>query len=338
MRELDISTWKEFRIGDLFDIHPTKAYKLTNARLFQNPGSTPVVVNSKFNNGIGGYCDLEPTEPGELITFSDTTSSDSIFCQDDPFIGYPHVQVLYPKGAWQDRWSLQSLRFFTVVFRAEASRSGFDFVNKFTRKLAADLFVKLPISDSGEPDWDCMESYMAEVNQEVQDRVAVVQSVESPHHEIDVSGWKEFSALDFFELVPTTTKFNKSQIEKSGQYPVYSTSNLNCGVAGYTDSATEKLVGDFYVAFGDHSRGFNLIKSDFAVTDNVKILRPLGISTDQAFFICVIWKKLIPNLGYARHWSLAKDTRIKLPATRSGEPDWEFIDEFVAEIRKASLV
>ena len=26
--KIDINKWKEFKIGDLFDIHPTKAYKI----------------------------------------------------------------------------------------------------------------------------------------------------------------------------------------------------------------------------------------------------------------------------------------------------------------------
>ena len=27
MKKIDTSKWKEFLVGDLFDIHPTKAYK-----------------------------------------------------------------------------------------------------------------------------------------------------------------------------------------------------------------------------------------------------------------------------------------------------------------------
>ena len=27
MKKIDTSKWKEFVVGDLFDIHPTKAYK-----------------------------------------------------------------------------------------------------------------------------------------------------------------------------------------------------------------------------------------------------------------------------------------------------------------------
>ncbi|EKC50653.1 restriction enzyme BgcI subunit beta, partial [human gut metagenome] len=97
--EVNISEWKEFVIGDLFDIHPTKSYKKINIELFEEDGTNPVVVNTGFNNGIGGYANLECTEKAGTITFTDTAakSTDSFFYQERDFIGYPHVQGMYAK-------------------------------------------------------------------------------------------------------------------------------------------------------------------------------------------------------------------------------------------------
>ncbi|MGL2474765.1 restriction endonuclease subunit S [Helicobacter pylori] len=89
-------TWQSFKLGDLFEIRPTKAYKLTNSHLFDNSAKNPVVTNSSLNNGISGYSSLEPTEKGNQITYSDTTTSEGIFYQKRPFIGYSHVQGLCP--------------------------------------------------------------------------------------------------------------------------------------------------------------------------------------------------------------------------------------------------
>ena len=66
---------REFRCGDLFDIHPTKAYKMSNGELYQTNGNSPVLSNSSVDNGIGGYCGLDTTENGKIITFSDTTTN-----------------------------------------------------------------------------------------------------------------------------------------------------------------------------------------------------------------------------------------------------------------------
>ncbi len=100
MKIIDTNNWREFRVGDLFMIKPTKAYKLTNSKLLDN-GKTPVVVNSAFNNGIGGYSTLSATEKGNMVTFSDTVDANTIFYQEHDFIGYPHVQGLYPIGEYK---------------------------------------------------------------------------------------------------------------------------------------------------------------------------------------------------------------------------------------------
>ena len=60
-----------FKTSKLFDIHPTKAYKMSNRDLYKNAGTVPVLSNSSCNNGIGGYSSLKATENGNMITFSD---------------------------------------------------------------------------------------------------------------------------------------------------------------------------------------------------------------------------------------------------------------------------
>lgn len=160
MKKKDSSQWGPFLVRKMFDIHPTKAYKLTNAALFEEGGSIPVVVNSSFNNGIGGYTHKPPTEAGGIITFSDTTTATAIFYQDRPFVGYPHVQGMYPIGKYQKRWTQHSLLFFLSVFRRSAFNRRFDYVNKFTRELAGEIVVQLPISQTGDPDFPFMEKYI----------------------------------------------------------------------------------------------------------------------------------------------------------------------------------
>lgn len=158
--KMNVTNWKNFTIKELFDIHPTKAYKMTNASLLNSSGKTPVVVNSAFNNGIGGYSLKKATEKGNIITFSDTVDANTIFYQEYEFIGYPHVQGMYPIGKYKDKWNKYSLLFFCSVFRATALRKSFDYDNKFRRDIAIELKVKLPVNKNNEPDWKHMENYM----------------------------------------------------------------------------------------------------------------------------------------------------------------------------------
>lgn len=165
-KKVDTREWGEFRVGELFDIHPTKAYKCTNAELLDN-GETHVVVNSAYNNGVGGLSTLKPTEQGNMITFSDTVDANTIFYQDKPFIGYPHVQGLYPIGIFRKNWTELSLKYFATVFRQKALSIGFDYGNKFRRDIAVKLYIFLPVDKTGQPDWTYMEEYMRKVKERV---------------------------------------------------------------------------------------------------------------------------------------------------------------------------
>lgn len=165
-KKVDTREWGEFRVGELFDIHPTKAYKCTNAELLDN-GETHVVVNSAYNNGVGGLSTLKPTEQGNMITFSDTVDANTIFYQDKPFIGYPHVQGLYPIGIFRKNWTELSLKYFATVFRQKALSIGFDYGNKFRRDIAVKLYIFLPVDKTGQPDWEYMEEYMRKVEERV---------------------------------------------------------------------------------------------------------------------------------------------------------------------------
>lgn len=62
--------FQSFKIKELFDIHPTKSYNLTNSQLFCNDGKVPVVTNTSENYGRSGFSNLKPTEH-DIITFSD---------------------------------------------------------------------------------------------------------------------------------------------------------------------------------------------------------------------------------------------------------------------------
>ena len=141
MKQIKINNWKKFKVSDLFDVKPTKSYKgYTNKELFNEEGNTPVIVNSKFNNGVGGYSILNNTEKGNIITYSDTTSSDTIFYQKEAFIGYSHIQGLYPKK-YIDKWNENSYLFLITILRKEAYCLSVDYKNKFTRKMFSNMEI-----------------------------------------------------------------------------------------------------------------------------------------------------------------------------------------------------
>ncbi|GAA8813246.1 restriction endonuclease subunit S [Helicobacter pylori] len=149
-------TWQSFKLGDLFEIRPTKAYKLTNSHLFDNSAKNPVVTNSSLNNGISGYSSLDPTEKGNQITYSDTTTSEGIFYQKRPFIGYSHVQGLYPLK-YHEFWNEKTLLYIVTAFKKVAC-GRFNYGNKFNRKIASGMPIFLPTNQHGKIDFHFMHT------------------------------------------------------------------------------------------------------------------------------------------------------------------------------------
>lgn len=150
--------WKKFRIGDVFEIHPTKAYKLTNRKLMDENGKTPVLTNTSTNNGIGGWSNLKPTEKPLMITYSDTTTgADTVFVQTKPFIGYSHVQGLYSKI--NHEWTIQELLYIAGVMKA-AIGEGWSYATKLNREIVSNLDFMLPVTSTGDIDFDYIQNYI----------------------------------------------------------------------------------------------------------------------------------------------------------------------------------
>lgn len=187
--------YKNFKCGTLFDIHPTKAYKMSNKELLNIKGMIPVLSNSSFNNGICGYSNYEPTEKGGIITFSDTTTgADTMFYQPDDFIGYSHVQGMYPY--YKEYWDKYTLLYFISAMK-KASGSHWNYSNKFNRALVSEIEPLLPVKKNKDneplldieykyhkegyiPDFDYMREVIKKIEQDKikeleQDRVKVLE-------------------------------------------------------------------------------------------------------------------------------------------------------------------
>lgn len=126
---------------------------------------------------------------------------------------------------------------------------------------------------------------------------------------------------------------SKENLSNKYSFPAYSSESTNNGIVGYTDDP-EFICDDktpVYVTFGDHTRTMNIARKSFSVLDNVKVLLPTYYSDKVLLFIFAVWRKHIPNLGYARHWKIANKCVLELP-TKNNSLDTDFIENFVAEL------
>lgn len=220
---------------------------MTNADLFDENGKIPVVTNSSANNGVTGYTNRPYTEDGNIITYSDTTTSEGIFYQPDKFVGYSHIQGLYPKVDFES-WTRNTLLFFTSAFR-NVSKGKFSYGNKFNRKIASGMIVKLPTNNS-EIDFDFMESFIAELEAEriaeleAYLKVSGLDNYELSDEELkalrdyDSLEWKEFNLEKLFGK-STRGKRLRSLERISGDLPFVTAGETNTGISAYISNEVE---------------------------------------------------------------------------------------------------
>ncbi|MBP5369284.1 MAG: restriction endonuclease subunit S [Bacteroidales bacterium] len=136
----------------------------------------------------------------------------------------------------------------------------------------------------------------------------------------DGGTFKEYRIGEFFIPLKGRKKLSKLNLSQNGNIPVYSSDSNNNGITGYTDLTPDYIVDTMYplyVVFGDHTRTLNIADKSFCVMDNVKVFIPKYTNIQTLLYIFAVWKKGIPNLGYARHWSVASKVKLSLPTINS---------------------
>ncbi len=340
MTKIDTTKWKEFKIEELFDIHPTKAYKLTNNSLFENDGDNPVIVNSSYNNGVGGYTFLNTTEEGNIITFSDTTSSDAIFFQEVDFVGYPHVQGMYPIGKYKNDWGKYSLLFFVSVFKSRANGLNYDYVNKFTRDSAKKITIKLPVDTTGNPDFSYMETYMKNLEVTVGSSLTALQSAKrsKSSKEIDTTKWKEFKIYELFDAYLSKDDIQPKNITE-GDIPLVSSGKENNGIVAYITSREAKLWNSDTITVDMFGKAFHQPNKFFSVSHGrVNILVPHEKVNEYAlrFIATTIEKVALTKYEFKEMCTgtkLLKDS-IKLPVDENGKPDFSYMEGYMRNIEE----
>lgn len=357
MKGCDNVIYKKYIISKLFDIHPTKAYKYTNKELFSERGTVPVVTNTSENHGRSGFSVLSPTEH-DIITFSDTgtKSPDSFFYQEGEFIGYSHVQGMYP---YSDKWSKNSLLYICALLRKK-TQGLYDYSTKMTRDIILNMEVDIPVTDNGDIDFSYMEQSIADLentgNRHISDimteeglkdtALSVIEKIAYTNYKNDKVVFKKIRAKELF-CVKGNPQLNKDSFvfSKSADYPYFTRTIFNNGILGYVDYLDdEHLIKGNSIAVGMMGMKFFYMEHDFYAGQFTKTLFPLFDGFDELialYFIALLNKHSQKYLGgLVRDFEkLLYDTELQVPM-KNDEIDFEFIRNFILVQKKmvASLI
>lgn len=150
---LGVETWKDFCLGDYFEIK--KGKRLTSDD--QTEGNTPYIGAIDSNNGIANYIGQDAIHAGNTISLSYNGSVGEAFYQPKPFWATDDVNVLYFREENGVPFSKYIALFMCAVLRQEKYR--YSYGRKWVLESMKSTIIKLPEKD-GKPNWLYMESYI----------------------------------------------------------------------------------------------------------------------------------------------------------------------------------
>lgn len=168
---VDISQWKEFKIGELFDklnlgIKNPDFNKILDVSEKKTDEFSLPLVNAKHgNNGImfyGRKDDFDTASMAIDIVQNGAVATGDVYAQPQETGVLWDAYLIKPKCKIESKYSLMFLA--VVMERAIKERFGYD--DKCVWDKASQLNVMLPVDSYGRPNWAYMDSFMMKVMKE----------------------------------------------------------------------------------------------------------------------------------------------------------------------------
>lgn len=152
---------------------------------------------------------------------------------------------------------------------------------------------------------------------------------------IDTSEWKEFRIGDYFKV--EYGRFHAKDELGTGTVNYITTSGFNNGITNTCEEATHQ--GNCITVASDGAMGAFFYQEEAFTTSNiVSTLIPLPhtpLNKYNALFLCaIIFGKRAEFgwLGFKMSVDRVRNLRVKLPSTPDGDPDWAYMESYMANL------
>ena len=152
---------------------------------------------------------------------------------------------------------------------------------------------------------------------------------------IDTSEWKEFRIGDYFKV--EYGRFHAKDELGTGTVNYITTSGFNNGITNTCEEATHQ--GNCITVASDGAMGASFYQEEAFTTSNiVSTLTPLPhtpLNKYNALFLCaIIFGKRAEFgwLGFKMSVDRVRNLRVKLPSTPNGDPDWAYMESYMANL------
>lgn len=330
---METTTWKYYKIRDLFDISVSKDKNLLSSDF----GLTPYVSSSANNNGVSCCVDSVPSIEANTITVARNGSVGATFYQPNMYCASPDdVRILSPKFKITPAIGL----FLCTIIEQEKYRYAYG--RKFGTKRMSDTRIKLPSKDDT-PDWEYIEEYVTKTlipklpskARQVWEGVYDNKPISPTFISLDSVKWNWFRYDEIFSIQ------KGKRLTKTDMIP----GNMNyIGATDANNGVTAKIGNTEYVYDGNKiTVSYNgsiaeaFYQADpFWATDDVNVLslKHYTLNVHIAMFLTTLIHIEKYRFNYGRKWDkeLMLKSKIKLPIKANGDPNWKFMEKYIKSL------
>lgn len=339
MSKIDVSQWKEFKVGNFFKI--TMPKKVPEKSSIQSKPDDehqfPLINAQTANNGIAGYVKDNGNIINKIPALSiGSRGSMQAFVQEEPFVLGNSCIGLIPKI----KMSKQTLLFLATMLFYENyyGKNGYqDYPTK--TKLENKNIIKLPVDSAGNPNWQYMDSYIAKRATLAHKCVSELKLTRNDRKSLKISGWQEYKLSDLFEPEFTDGDNKVQNLEQSDDgVNLVGPLNSNNGVLGKFISDTKvfpagTLTWDMFGKCYEQFEPYQTVSHGHVLVLNPKV----KLDEFSLLFVASVLTRLGQNshFGYNNMLTISKFNKltIKLPALSDGTPDWATMRKRVVDFQ-----
>jgi hypothetical protein len=275
------------------------------------------VSRTSKNNGVSAIVKLTDKIPysSGLITVPTGGSMLEAYIQPFKFYTSQNVFVLEPK----QEMTLQEKAYYCLCIRENKYKYNYGrHANRTLKDILVPKYVPKEINKINLPDFSTIKQSL--INRKI---------------ELDIDNWKWFNYIDLFDIEKgKSTKISELKID-NGKTPIVSATSLNNGVACYTNNLPIYEKNTITVSTNGKPGEAFYQNKEYIATSDVAIYKPkFKLNKYIAMFFIMIIRLEQPKYNYGRKWNIErmKESKMKLPVTPSGEPDFEFMETYIKSL------
>lgn len=323
---LNIGSWKEFRLGNLFsEMYKAEAHVKSDLECFNmfSHNTIKFISRTEMNNGCDCYVlnnDLTGIEEGNTAT---------CFYQSERFICGDHMVIC--RAGWLNKYTAL---FVLSILKQEKYK--YSYGRAFKMDLISSTVIKLPATADGSPDWDFMEQYIKSLNHK-----PLTTQNSHPQHSLNIDSWQKFSVRDLFEVkYGINMELNACVLAEDGDCSAINfvaRTEDNNGVSAKVYPVEGKIpqpAGIITCAGGGSVLSTFLQEKPFYSGRDLYLLIPkYSMGKAAKLFIITIIKANKYRYSYGRQANVTLPyLELLLPTTSKGKPDFEFMENYIKSL------